>query len=1262
MHRLSSVDLSLVALYLAGITLFGLQFRSKDRSLKSYFLADRKIPWWAIALSIVAAETSTLTIISVPGLAYTGDWGFLQIVLGYLLGRIVVCIIFLPRYFRGELLTAYEVIGERFGPRLHKLTAFLFLFLRAAAEGVRVFAVSIVVGIAIGTDDVLSIAIIVVLTLIYTLEGGMAAVIWTDVVQMALYVAGTTVSVFVLAHRVPGGWHAIHTVASSAGKLTIFHFAFSLSQTYTFWAGLAGGCFLTMASHGTDQLMVQRLLAAKNLRESRIALLSSGGVILVQFALFLAIGTGLYYFYGNVTHGVSPDRVFPTFIVTEMPRGVAGLMVAAILAAAMSNLSAAVNSLSSSSMVDFYLAWKPDADERQCARLSRAMTFFWALLLFVLALLSRSGGHVVEVGLSIASVAYGALLGVFLLGTLTKSATESGAIVGMIGGLVANVLLWKQPHFVPKVAWTWFVLIGSLLTFVLGWIMSKLPPFKKRYAVLLLLLFVPQLRAEDPEFQQIDRIVEAGIAAKKFPGVVVIAGHDGRIIFHKAYGNSSLIPAAEAMTEDTIFDVASLTKVLATAPAVMQLYEQGRFRLNDPVAQYLPEFAANGKQDITIRQLLTHYSGLPPDVSLDDPWEGKAEGLRRAFACTPVTAPGVQFRYSDINFIVLGALVEKLSGLTLDQYQKRYLAEPLGVEHMQYLPPESWRGRIAPTQYDQGVMLRGVVHDPTSRRMGGVAGHAGLFSTAGDVAVYAQNLLDRLAGRPSRFPLSQLTLEKMTTPAQPATGTALRGLGWDIDSPYSSNRGELFPVGSFGHTGFTGTSLWIDQTSDTYVVFMSNAVYPNGSTSINAIRGGVANAIARWVKVHPDNGSLIAAITGYNESIAGERRWQARNGTVTTGIDVLEEAHFAPLAALAAKHGGKLRIGLLTNQTGLDAQGRRTIDVLAAAPSLQLKLIFSPEHGIRGTLDNEGVEDTKDASTGLPVVSLYGEQRRPSLDTLRSLDAVLIDLQDAGVRFYTYEAVVRYFLEAAGQTGTDVVILDRPDPVTGELVQGPLSDSGSESYVNVAPIPVRHGMTLGELAQYFNGEYKLNAPLTVIAMKGWQRGDWFDSTGLVWTNPSPNLRSLRAAILYPALGLIETTNISVGRGTDTPFEYLGAPWIDGPALARVLNARYLPGVRFVPVDFTPKPPYPYADQVCHGIGLIVTDRNVLDSPELGLEIASAMHKLSGDKFELNKINTLLANRSVLDGLLAGRDPQRLAEDWQQPLDDFDARRKPYLLY
>ncbi len=794
----------------------------------------------------------------------------------------------------------------------------------------------------------------------------------------------------------------------------------------------------------------------------------------------------------------------------------------------------------------------------------------------------------------------------------------------------------------------------------------------KTILIILAVLFTSkaQLNAQKQDFVAIDRIIEDGIAAKKFPGAVVIVGHNGHVVFHKAYGNRSLIPRPEIMTQGTIFDVASLTKVLATAPAVMQLYEQGRFLLNDPVSKYLPEFAVNGKQDITIRQLLTHYSGLPPDVSLEDVWSGKQEGLRRAFASVPITAPGVQFRYSDINFIVLGALVEKVSGLTLDEYEAKYIARPLGLVHTRFLPPAGWQDRIAPTQYDNGVMLRGLVHDPTSRRMGGVAGHAGLFSTAGEVAIYAQNLLDLLAGRPSRFPLSRLTLEKMTTPGQPATGTALRGLGWDIDSPYSSNRGELFPIGSFGHTGFTGTSVWIDPTSDTYVVIMANAVYPNGPTSITAIRAAVANAAAETLGVHSDDGNLSAGLTGYNESMSGRRRWQDRNRTVSTGIDVLEADHFVELGILASKHAGKLRVGLLTNQTGLDAQGHRTIDILAhdaetAIPGLKLELLFSPEHGINGTLDKEGIANSTDPVTGLPVISLYGAsptQRRPPLETLRGLDAVLIDLADAGVRFYTYETVVRYFLEAAGHTGTEIIILDRPNPLGGSFVQGPISDVSKESYVDVAPIPVRHGLTLGELARYLNGEYQLNAALTVVAMKGWQRGDWFDATGLTWSNPSPNLRSPQEATLYPALGLIETANISVGRGTDTPFEYVGAPWINGRELARSLNARFLPGIRFVPVDFTPLAPYPYGNELCHGIELVVTDRNVLDTPELGLEIASALHKLYPEQYQLRKIDTVLANREVLEALISGRDSQRIAEDWQEPLRNFEIRRKPYLLY
>lgn len=484
---LRTVDLLLVILYLVGITWFGLRFRkSSERSIKSYFLADRNIPWWAIALSIVAAETSTLTIISVPGIAYTGDFGFLQLVLGYLLGRIVICILFLPRYFHGELLTAYQVIGERFGRRLHRLTAFLFLVMRAAAEGVRVFAVAIVVGVALGTGDIASIVILSLLTLLYTFEGGMRAVIWTDVLQMFLYVLGTLVSLWSLCAHIPGGAHALWSVASAADKLTVFHFAFSVTEAYTFWAGVIGGCFLTMASHGTDQLMVQRLLAAKNLRASRLALLSSGVVVLVQFTLFLLIGAGLFVYYrltSQTPQVTSADRIFPMFIVHQMPVGISGLMIAAILAAAMSNLSAALNSLASTSMVDFYLVRKPGLSEAQKTKMSRMMTLGWAVVLLALAILSRSGGHVLEIGLSIASVLYGGMLGVFLLGTLTKRATENGAMMGLLTGCVLNALLWLQRAAIhlslfgrsvafAKIAWTWYVFIGSVVTFGVGCVLS----------------------------------------------------------------------------------------------------------------------------------------------------------------------------------------------------------------------------------------------------------------------------------------------------------------------------------------------------------------------------------------------------------------------------------------------------------------------------------------------------------------------------------------------------------------------------------------------------------------------------------------------------------------------------------------------------------------------------------------------------------------------------------------------------------------------
>jgi SSS family solute:Na+ symporter len=469
---LNKLDFAIIAIYLAGITLFGLRFRKRQRSLRDYFLADRSIPWWAIALSIVAAETSTLTIISTPGLAYDTNLTFLQVVLGYLVGRIIISFVLLPHYFRGELYTAYELIERRFGRRLRWFTAGLFLLTRAAAEGVRVYAVSIVVGIALGTGEVTSIAIITALTLIYTFEGGLAAVIWTDVVQTIIYVGGTIVGVFTILHLVPGGWDAIHIAAQSAGKLQIFDFTPDFWRPYTFWAGVIGGAFLTTASHGTDQLIVQRLLAARNQKQSVTALLSSGIAIFIQFALFLLVGVMLFVYYHvpSATFGKA-DRIFPTFIVSRMPHGISGLLIAAILAAAMSNLSAALNSLSSTSMLDFYLRANPQVEEARKLRLSRVSTIIWAVVLFGLAILSlHKVSRVIEVGLSIASVAYGALLGVFLLGVLTRKTNQQGAIVGMLCGFLVELYIWLR----TPVPWTWYVAIGTIVTFAVGYLTSLL--------------------------------------------------------------------------------------------------------------------------------------------------------------------------------------------------------------------------------------------------------------------------------------------------------------------------------------------------------------------------------------------------------------------------------------------------------------------------------------------------------------------------------------------------------------------------------------------------------------------------------------------------------------------------------------------------------------------------------------------------------------------------------------------------------------------
>jgi uncharacterized protein YbbC (DUF1343 family)/CubicO group peptidase (beta-lactamase class C family) len=712
------------------------------------------------------------------------------------------------------------------------------------------------------------------------------------------------------------------------------------------------------------------------------------------------------------------------------------------------------------------------------------------------------------------------------------------------------------------------------------------------------------------------------------------------------------------MTVDTIFDLASLTKVVATTPSVMRLVQYGQVRLEDPLSRYIPDFGMNGKESISIRQLMTHFSGLPPDLELNVPWSGQDTAFRMAHEEKLQSPPGTQFVYSDINFIELGEMVQRLSGMPLDKYAEAHIFQPLGMKHTRFVPPPSWVPKIAETlAVDNRRVLRGVVHDPTAERMGGVAGHAGVFSTAGDLALYAQALINR------RTILSPDIIEKMTTPQQPPNAIEVRGLGWDIDSPFSSNRGALLPVGSFGHTGYTGTSLWVDPYSNTYIILLTNTVRPRAAnTPVVSLRSRVATAVAAALKLDvtsPTREKLLT-ITGYSELASAERHVRVRNGHVLTGIDVLEADNFASLK----QDKPTMTIGLLTNQTGIDAEGRRTIDVLASAPGIKLAAIFSPEHGIFGTLDVEKVGNSTDSVTGIPVYSLYGNtdaKKRPPVDILKTLDAVVMDVQDAGVRFYTYETTLGYLLEAAAAANTEVIVLDRPDPVTGALVQGPVSEPDLKNFTDYHPVPVRHGMTMGELAQLFNVERKLGARLRVIPMQGWLRGDWFDSTGVVWVNPSPNLRSVYEAALYPGVGLIEGTNVSVGRGTDTPFELVGAPYINARAFAEYLNARMIPGVRFVPVTFTPSSGT-HSGHLCGGVNLIVTDRNVLDAPELGIELAVALRKLYPDDWKINKLIDILGNHSVFEAIAQGEDPRNIAQSWQDDLDAFRALRTKYLLY
>jgi uncharacterized protein YbbC (DUF1343 family)/CubicO group peptidase (beta-lactamase class C family) len=768
---------------------------------------------------------------------------------------------------------------------------------------------------------------------------------------------------------------------------------------------------------------------------------------------------------------------------------------------------------------------------------------------------------------------------------------------------------------------------------------------------------------------RLDAVINAAIADKLLPGAVLLVGRGDRTVLLKAYGNRAVAPTSEPMTADTIFDVASLTKAVATATSVMQLVEQGRVRLTDRVAAYVPGFGRYGKQDITIRHLLTHVSGLRPDLDLGLEFEGHDEAIRRASEEVLEAPPGERFIYSDINFFLLGDIIRRVSGEPLETYARKHLFEPLGMKDSMFHPPEALRSRIAPTEpcaplawpcdAPNAKMLRGVVHDPTARRMGGAAGHAGLFSTATDLALYARMLLRGGELNGTRV-LAPLTVAKMTQPASPPGHRNQRGLGWDIDSTFSANRGELLPIGSFGHTGFTGTSLWIDPLTQIYVVFLSNRLHPDGKGDVTPLRARIATLVAAaftefpgLADLTPKGGSSGATMTGtdFGAPVAsGFSRKDTRK--VLAGIDVLRAENFARLK-------GK-KIALLTHLAARAQDGTSTFDVFRTAPGVQLVSIFSPEHGLAATLDTD-VAGGHDQGSALTIHSLYGDTQRPTPAMLEGIDAIVVDLVDVGVRFYTYPTTVAYIMEEAAKKKVPVIVLDRPNPITGTAIEGPNLDAGLAHFAGYFSMPARHGLTLGELARLFNGENKIAADLSVVEASGWERGRWFDETALAWTNPSPNMRNLHQATLYPGIGAIEWSNVSVGRGTDTPFEQVGAPWVDGAKLSETLNARRLPGIRFYPVRFTPSSSV-HANEECEGVFMVVTDRDALRPVRVGIEIAAALQTLHPDKFDFKNTVRLLGSQATIDRIRKGDDPADIAASWAVDEAKWRLLRNKYLIY
>ena len=755
---------------------------------------------------------------------------------------------------------------------------------------------------------------------------------------------------------------------------------------------------------------------------------------------------------------------------------------------------------------------------------------------------------------------------------------------------------------------------------------------------------VAKVPFDSARLKEIDVVIEDSISRKECPGGVFLIERGG-VQHVKSYGRRAIQPTSEDMTTDTLFDAASLTKVIATTPSVMLLFERGKIDLAAPLTRYFPTFTGEGRDAITVRHLLTHTSGLRPGIPKQPVWSGKEAGIALALHEKPETPPGSQFRYSDINFILLGELVAKVSAVSLDEFAQREIFKPLRMSDTGYLPAKNLEPRSAPTEIIEGTVLRGVVHDPTSRLMGGIAGHAGLFTTAADLARFARMLLNEGELDGVRL-LKTTTVRQMISVQTPASLEARRGLGWDIDTSYSRPRGRVFPLGSYGHTGFTGTCVWIDPFSRTFWIFLSNRVHPDGKGNILQLQTELGTLVAQSV-VGFDFELVRGALSS---TLASSVAHPAPIPQVLNGIDVLARDGFKILQGM--------KVGLVSNHTGHDSRRRTSIDLLFKAPGVKLMALFSPEHGIRGEAD-EKVADGHDIQTGLPIYSLYGERRSPTVSQLAGLDVIVFDIQDIGTRYYTYLATLGNCMEAASKSGLKFVVLDRVNPINGVTIEGPVHTNAS-TFVAYHGIPLRHGMTVGELARMFREERGWTLDLMVVPLEGWKRSMWFDETGLPWTNPSPNMRSMAGAALYPALGFHEAA-LAVGRGTDSPFQWVGAPYADELLVAEELRKAALPGLRFAPIQFIPNYST-FKGRRCGGVAITIVDREAMRAVDLGIEIARVFQRLYPKDYSLEKVVSLLTDEPTLTGIRSGMSLSQIKAGWEKELENFQNRRRAYLIY